>query len=97
MDIIVVDRQIPKHRAPLHMLAYGTVVTLDRQPNCVYIKVNKWKVGAGLRLAAWPEKHSVLFNPKYGTLRSVIATEEVTVIDTEVSATKAEDAAAYFK
>lgn len=63
------DQKLPM----LKELKEGTLVTgISSNPGCIYIKMKKKGLGAGVTLN-WPSGHSLLFNPLYGTVRAVSA------------------------
>jgi len=69
-------------------LVYGAVITdAPSNPGCVYIKVDKRKLGQGLTIR-FPEESSVLLNIKTGGLRQIPGNSMVTVLQADVRLTK---------
>ena len=78
-------------------LVYGTFVTgAPGQPESIYQKVNKRKLGVGLDLE-FPDNSSVLFNIKTGALRSIPGDTRVSVYDAELNLCVAPNVLCYLK
>ncbi len=78
-------------------LHYGTVVTnVESNPNCVYMKVNKTKLGQGLHFE-YPRKSSVLVNLKTGGLRAIPGDDYVIILDEQLTLQKADNPHSYTK
>lgn len=93
-----ISKPAAPYRSPIGNLAYGTTLIIDEYPNIVYIKVNKHKLGAGIGLERWPSNHSILFNPKYGTLRAVSCGMSAIVLDIVAAETAiTSDVSRYYK
>ena len=78
-------------------LVYGTFVTgAPGQPESVYQKVNKRKLGVGLNLK-FPDNSSVLFNIKTGALRAIPGDSLVSVYDAELNLRMTPNVLCYLK
>lgn len=63
-------------------LVYGAVVTgVPSNPDCIYIKVDKRRPGAGIDRIGVGAGKSILLNVKTGGLRAVSGSMLVTVLD----------------
>lgn len=70
---------VNEHKESTPMLRQINPGAIVMYQNYIYIKLNKRKIGDGIYLN-YPGEHSILFNPKYGSIRAVHADTRVFVL-----------------
>lgn len=77
---------VPTHRGiKIAEVSYGTFVTnVPSHPSAIYIKVDKNRCSDGLTLT-FKRNVSVLLNIKSGTLRDVPGSQEITVLEADIT------------